>query len=279
MIDVSFGEFDSVDALSDWVELSVAIEGEVTKSELNHFLTNNEMSEEDSENMINFVWVELNTRMSRYSDDYQPYEIDNFEVTSKIDWKEFPEYILMLILSLKGNGWEPQKTGKIFERICNEAVRNYIGGESLINGFPKTYSVKQIADIIKEKFREEKRATDKDRGVDLIVWKSFEPNRGNKVLLFIQCAAGQNWKTKTSDLSIPVWARYIDFRCHPIRGLAIPVCLTHQIDFAEYSAEAGLIFDRTRIYRNTVNQDIKDDNLRNEILIWCSDRLLNLIAA
>lgn len=268
-------DFATLRSISDWVELQVAINGEMTKAEIDHFLNNNDYSG-DTEDYINSIWRELRIRNLRYHN-ITPMTIDSVSIETNIDWKKCPEYVLMLVLSLEGNGWKTQITAVIFERICKEVLEEYIGGEAKVVGFPQKVSVEEICTDIEEQYIQELPPRYKDRKLDVVGWKKID-NRNNKLLILMQCAAGNDWRGKTTELQLEVWRDYIRFSCTPTRAFGFAHCIDDEL-FFETGKEGGIIFDRLRIYRYLKNkEEIKDITLRTEILNWCNERL-NLISA
>jgi hypothetical protein len=268
---VELKNYTSLKSICDWIELCVAINGEITKAEVDHFLNNNDYSG-NQENYINSMWKELKIRNRRYND-VTPMEIDDISVLSVFNWKECPEYVLMLILSLEGNGWNTQDTALIFERICKEVLEEYIGGKAKVVGFPQKVSVKEICEDIEEDFIQELPARYKDRKLDVVGWKKIDSRR-NKLMILMQCAAGNNWRGKTTELQPEVWRDYIRFACRPTRAFGF----VHVVDdelFFETGKEGGIVFDRLRIFRYLVNKDkILDSSLRDDVIKWCNERLI-----
>lgn len=264
-------DYSSLKSICDWIELSVVFNGEITKAKIDHILTNNDYSG-NSEDYINSMWKELKIRNRRYND-VTPMVIDDISVMSNFNWQECPEYVLMLILSLEGNGWKTQHTGVIFERICKEVLEEYIGGQAKVVGFPKKVSVKQICADIDEDYIQELPSRYKDRKLDVVGWKKID-NRRNKLMILMQCAAGNDWRGKTTELQTEVWRDYIRFACKPTRAFGFAHVVDDEL-FFETGKEGGIIFDRLRIFRYLFNKNkIKDPSLRSEVIKWCNERII-----
>lgn len=274
---IELKKYSELKYTADWVELCATLYREVTKGEIEHLLINNDFETEEIEDYINSVWNELRTRNNRYNG-INPMVIDEFSVESNIDWRNYPEYVLMLILSMEGNGWRAQTTGILFERICKEVLEEYIGGRAMVVGFPQKVSVQEICLAIDEEYIQELPPRYKDRKLDVVGWKSID-NRNNKLLILMQCAAGADWRTKTRELSVEVWRDYIRFGCWPTLAFGF----VHVIDdelFFETGKEGGIIFDRIRIYRLLTNKaEFSDEELRDEVLNWVGQRLQDLEVA
>ena len=271
MIDISFGSFNSIEALADWVELSVTINNSVSKAELIHYLQNENISEENSEDRVNFVWNALEKRNDRYSS-IPPLIISDVDVESNINWVDYPEYVLMLILSLVGNEWEKLRTGIIFERLCSEALKNYLACDTLVVGHSNTITTKELSEILNQRWASEFLSVYNDRKLDVIGWKEID-DRKNKLIILMQCASGNNWKSKTYELQLDVWRNYILFNAKPIKAFGFTKSLLNDAYFEDKGYEGGIIFDRTRIYKHTVDKDFTDSMLRTEIVEWCNERI------
>jgi hypothetical protein len=263
-------------SVADWIELCVGYEASpISKAAVSHKI---EMASgsEPSDAFLSSIWDEMEARMNLYGLQ-PPFTVDSNEVTPNVIWRDNPEYIMCLILSLTGNPSNPTPTGKLFERISREAIKNYLGGEAIVTGHPNPYSVKDICELMCEKFKTELPSNYKDRGVDIIAWKPFSDNRGNQIVILIQCAGGHNWVSKTNDVAVRAWAeKYMGFKCYPVKGFSTAVVVTNSEAFEEVSFETHLLIDRTRIYSNTVNSQI-EGTLRTEIAQWCMDRFAEIL--
>ena len=273
MFNIDIPDASSIDSVSDWIELAVTYEKEpISKSAVSSKIEGSS-GEEPSDAFLSSVWDELEVRMNLYGEN-PPFICDRIEVAPNIIWEEYPEYMMCLILAMTGNPSNPTPTGKLFERISMEAAKNYINGEAIIFGHPSKIKVANICQLTNEKFKSELPANYNDRGLDVIAWKPFNDKRGNQVIVLLQCAGGHNWTSKTGDVVLRAWKeKYITFGCTPIRGFSTVVVITDRERFEEISFETDLLFDRPRIFRNTVKFDI-EINLRNEIKDWCKEELM-----
>ncbi len=132
--------------------------------------------------------------------------------------------------------------------------------------------MKELAIELNEKFVSEIPPSRNDRDLDIVAWKPFGDNRSSQIIILIQCAAGHNWPKKRKDLNLKAWMTYIHFSCTPIRGFSLPIILSDSRDLHEKSMDAGLILDRSRIYRNSITGN-PSDGLREELKTWCLSRL------
>lgn len=260
-----------VETVADWAEFYVMQnQSELSKSTLRSYVEASSGSD-PSDDFIDSVWMELETREKLYGAN-PPFSVESELLQPAFEWKERPEYMTCLIFSLEGNPVEPLQSGVLFERIINEAIRNFIGGESIPVGFPNTWKAEDIANSLNERYQYEPPEYRKDRNLDVVAWKSFSDERASQIVILIQCAAGHNWTSKKTELSLDAWCKYIHFACKPIKGLAIPIVITDKIRLEEDSTDAGLIIDRTRIYCN-IDKDLTPGELKDDLENWCSVRL------
>jgi hypothetical protein len=269
-LDIPLDNSDSKDEVADWVELhAIFEENEVSKTEVNSAIEDWKGSEPE-ESFINDVWLELERREFLYGEK-PPFTVASSVIVPKIKWEDNPEYLMCLLLSIFGNPEDTTATGKLFERLSGEAIKNYLGGHIIIYGHPSKQNVNDIAKALCERFNFQPSSNFKDRGLDVIGWKSFEDRRPSQVIVLFQCAAGHNWKSKLHELPIEAWCKYIAWGYDPIKGFSLPQIVSHE-EFEECSFAAGVLMDRARIYRNTFNHDLGDE-LRDQIRTWCCNKI------
>lgn len=265
-----------IESIADWVEFYVILtHTELSKSELRSYLEASSGSE-PSEELVDGVWMELDTRERLYGTD-PPFRVQSGLIQPAFEWKDRPEYMTCLIFSLEGNPTDTLQSGVLFERIICEAIRNFISGESIPVGFPETMRAEDIANALNEHYIYEPPEYRKDRNLDVVAWKPFYDERASQIVVLIQCAAGHSWTSKKTELNLDAWCKYIHFACKPIKGLGIPIVITNKERLEEDSTDAGLILDRARIYRN-ITKDLKPSQLKNDLETWCISRLAEMTA-
>lgn len=271
MLSFNIPDTNSIEVIADWAEFYIALtQEELSKRGLSSYIEESSGSE-PAEDEVDNVWLELERRIRLYGNP-APFLIQGDIIRCQINWHELPEYMVCLIFSLVGNPVETTASGQLFERISNEAARNFIVGDSIIYGFPNTLSAQDVATALNERFVYEPPSTRKDRDLDLVVWKSFDDDRCSQLVFLIQCAAGHNWPSKLKDLNVDAWRSYIHFAARPVKGFAIPVIITDRGKLQEISMDGGIIIDRARIYKNTVSAT-PTNNLRRDLTAWCNWRL------
>ncbi len=275
MFNFSIPDPDSRNNVADWAELFMAYsQEELSKSVLSSYIEAS-AGEEPAESFVDSVLQELEAREILYGNN-PPFHVDSGTAKVAINWNDCPEYMTCLIFALLGNPVQTTRSGKLFERITGEALRNCLGGDSLIYGHPRTLRLPEICSRMNEKFNCSPPRRRQDRNLDVIAWRPFGDARASQLIVLIQCAAGSNWKSKLKELNLEAWCRYIHFACRPIKGFSIPVIVSEVSDIEEYSLDAGLIIDRVRLYRGSISSVPLDASLRQELIRWCNGRLAEI---
>ncbi len=267
---------DSIYSLADWSEfLVIHNQQELSKAKLASMLNVNRGSIDEEQ--IDSIFTELSRRHLLYGE-YSPFKLNNDVLIPNLSWQDYPEYMMCLIFSLRGV--EKRKGTndgtKLFERLSREAIISYLSPTAEVIGFPNAQSLaKQIEDISKktcERLGSRKvKPKDKDKGVDIIAWKSHGDLRDNQIVLLLQCGAGLHFGLK-KPISLPAWCEFIQWSARPIPGIIIPIIVSID-DWIEVRDDYNLVFDRVRIYRALTGRDLADQSLRAEMLGWCKTKL------
>jgi hypothetical protein len=271
---------DDISVISDWAELNVIFNNTtLSKAKLVSLLEDNGYEEDvdyEGDALFDSVLQELEKRKLLYGIN-PPYDVTNSLITPLINWNDFPEYLLCLIFSYWGAA-NSQGGTSLFEQISDIALKNYLNGETIILGFPNAGNLPVQLDNLATTLIEDRGAKNppvqaKDRGVDVIGWKSFGDGRKGQIIVIMQCAAGRNWNLK-KPIILDVWAQYVNWNFYTtVPSMSITEILPNK-KWSDATETYGIIFDRARIYRNLYlpNTTI-DPILKAGILQWCSDKL------
>jgi hypothetical protein len=278
---IAFPDVNHNPKIADWVELYITYNNRpLSKSKLIKEIQKeaSDLEDDDVEPIVDSVFNELTHRIKFYGASC-PYQIVGSTVTPNYKWSDLPEHTLCLIFSLYG---VEKKKGvsdgtKFFEQISDVAIKSFFNCQTMILGFPnKSNLTGQVADFIRNslevKGHKNPKPKDKDKGVDIIAWKSFEDNRNNQLIMFIQCGAGYHFHQK-KPIDIKGWARIIDFRVDPLTGIAIPGLVNDADTWESLSNEYKIVFDRPRIIKNLFASPHIDNALRSKLKAWCRKRL------
>ena len=80
----------------------------------------------------------------------------------------------------------------------------------------------------------------------MVGWRDFADNRASKILVYIQCATGENWEGKRNDLELgvgSVWNQIMHWTVSPVKALAIPYVVSPEDEWRRVTAGL-LLFDR-----------------------------------
>lgn len=154
----------------------------------------------------------------------------------------------------------------LFELLAAELVAAYFSGNHYRSGWPshdksvRPVRLAQVGEIINRKTGEwwwspfpgnsedPTSQEAKDEGMDFLVWKRLDARNGS---FFVagQCACGNDWRNKFSDLTHEKIERWWSTpSCVPFtRAFAIPYAIPGNVAIQDVSRMAGLVFDRARL--------------------------------
>jgi hypothetical protein len=255
---------------ADWLEISAAFnaDGNSSRADLEGALRISPFFEKSGQegiaNRITEVFAELNERTQAAGTAY-PFTLDRAVLQIKSDLCDFPAYFFCLCLSYCG--WTQNKgssvfPARMFEDLSCMAAQSYTGGDVACFAYPRTRlgsvlpsGFKAAIQMATERLREgdscrnrPARST-KDDALDVLAWRHFPDLLPGKLVLVGQCATGDDWEGKLSDLQ-PI-ATTDEWMSAPIisqmlRAIFVP----HRIPREEWersNRRAGIVFDRCRL--------------------------------
>ncbi len=247
-----------------------------------------EASEEVREEADGATYSELEER-SRLLGEHYPFEIDGASLKYK-GHTNTGVYEFCLATSLAETVVKKpfNRMAMWFELVAAEIAREYLGAgaESIRTGWPShdknerpvrfKAMVDKVSNLSGEWFWSPNRGesddphhrTVKDEGVDFVVWKKFPDTRLGKLYLLGQCACGNDWDTKLSDLSDSKFKRW--FRDRPtvapyMKVFAVPRHITREGIFEHANSSAGIVFDRVRLTSIAENHIKEKDIVKNNL--------------
>ena len=273
--------------LADWLELYAMISGDndSSRGDLEGALrvaSYAEISDNEAvEGKILEVFYELEQRENSAGIGY-PFQLDGGLLRLKSSWKDYPVYSFCLSLSYFGLT-NTQNGPTLFEQISCYAAKKYLNGDAVAFGFPRTElpnsfpeAVTELSNIIGEGrgFRSQPGLDKKDDKLDLVAWVDFIDRLPSKLILFGQCAAGNNWEEKLAELQPDAfWNQWMNEA--PISPLVRSFFIPHRIEMNKWDItgrNAGIVFDRCRIayWAHQVDQDF------SQYIEWVDDLLSNI---
>lgn len=277
---------DDRSSIADWIELELALDDDydsISKATVSSILEQ-DMGNSD-EHLLTDVWRLLERRQSLY--DSKPFHVTADLVTKNMDVTVPESYLACLFFSLYGVRTK-RSDPKLLERIAAISIAEYLGGVSYVFGWPPHEDIPanikdRFSDLtvkMRERLVEFPADKYKDRGVDVVSWKPFKNedsglHRSGQIAVLAQCAAGQDWQKKTSDVPLTAWKQYIHWASEPIRGFVVPGVIQDE-NWHDMSTDSGLVFDRARIYNNWPEN--VDQELVASIRSWVDQEKLEALS-
>jgi len=166
---------------------------------------------------------------------------------------------------------------RIFEQVATLLCRRYLGPEGRAEhiGWPRENHprFREVAERLHKRsgewhwcpelgLPEDPLPRDaKDEGLDFAAWIHNLDDRPGHLFLLGQCACGDNWPNKLTELNVERLTRWFNPACHvpATRAFCTPFHLTDQ-NLIDASKRAGIVFDRIRLtlLAETAPTDIKE---------------------
>jgi hypothetical protein len=183
-------------------------------------------------------------------------------------------YVFLLLLSTDGilAGPPGLSAPALLEDLAANAAQSFFGGEGehvhvYQFGFPRRRTLKGFKPAVNDlcaRLGEGGSARDrpdtrhqKDAKLDLVAWRSFPDGRVGKLVAFGQCAAGENWTEKLSELQPRTFTNcwMADaLSMEPIRMFFCPFRVERD-KWPTTVLASGLLFDRCRIASHCLDLD------------------------
>ena len=281
-------DLEDVIALADWLEL-FALESGDKNSSAGDLVNTLQMplGGEVAERLSLEVFLEIEERIEATGEAY-PFCLDRGRVLqAKVEPKDYIPYLFCLFLSYFG--WQQRKQAKInprllFEDLACIAARQYIQGSVYQFGTSRrSAGLSSFREAVNELCKElgegeglrpKRTLHKKDDHVDLVAWRDFRDERESKLILFGQCATGENWPNKVTELQPKAfWDHWM--RAGKVSPLERSFFIPHRIldegdgqTWRYYAGRAGILFDRCRVayWAWTDNDAVLDDP---RYLDWC----------
>jgi hypothetical protein len=186
-------------------------------------------------------------------------------------------YLFLLLLSRFGKDAGPSglDAASVFEEICLAAAHMYHGGASpgigsYHFGAPRRSTPKAFVTALNDmcqkmgegegcRTQRHNIGDQRDAKLDLVVWRSFTDGRPGQLISFGQCATGNNWDDKLSELQprafCGMWMKdppAVD----PLRLFFVPFRVEKR-RWLDVAFRGGILFDRCRIAFHTQRLDTR----------------------
>ena len=256
---------------ADWAELQILYSGstgislEAIRTEADveglleqvDSLEGTEMPADLSQNLVAEAVREVSRRASEGGKGY-PFRIRGDRLELKPGSHRCTPYAFCLMVSDRDYWSAGDPSSNMFEYIATTALESYLQGCAMRFGAPREAPDQQIEAALRRLAERTGdrllsiypvRSTDKDLGLDVVGWKDFQDARTSKVLVYMQCATGENWFSKKGDLDLGmggVWNQTLAWTTPPVKAMAIPYIVPPGEDW-QRSTPGLLLMDRLRI--------------------------------
>lgn len=217
------------------------------------------------------IIAELGRRLTLYGNAFVPFAIRKDKIESLIVEKDnYLHYFYCLYYAVVGGNSSTFNTN-IFELITDNCLKNYFGttnstitsiGQSSSNLRGSIEAIRVSLIEVKGNY-ENIRPQAKDGGIDIVTFKPLD-NRGNQIVCLTDATIGKNWRDQKQVITkLNYWKEYIHFKVCPVTCLSI-VHIVDEADFYQASKDNGLIFDRARIMKYFIS----DNLLKTRLISW-----------
>jgi len=146
-------------------------------------------------------------------------------------------YLFCLLLSIRFPELTKKKqtiSRRLFEDLSCVAAANYLGGRSLRFASPRSELPRSFANAVTvlcsqlregQQYRDQPTLDSKDATLDVVAWKQFPDGLPSQLVLFGQCASGNDWNSKLGTLRPRSFCEQWMFEVPPsevLRGFFIP---------------------------------------------------------
>jgi hypothetical protein len=260
-------------ALADWLELVALLSDDLNGStgDLESALGRGSLLDPEGAGALDRkvldVFSELELRATAAGPGY-PFSVTGPVLQALPNWRDRSSYVFCLCLSYPAFRWKrprgsPYFPPRLFEALCVEAARHWVGGCAIRFGSPRVpqdlpASLHKALDVLCQELIREGGGFRKqpyrvhwsgDSGLDLVAWRDWPDGLSGKIILFGACASGQDWEDKTDDLNLEDFfkLRMVDYPESPVMPAFFVPHRVPQSRWRETTVEAGIIFDRCRI--------------------------------
>ena len=269
---------------ADWAELRVIYSGKTgislesirTEVDVEGLLEEEDpedfgQPDEASQSLVADAIREIYRRIAHGGNGY-PFRLkdDRLELRPGVPRKT--PYTFCLMVSDRDYWTSGDRSPRMFEHIASDALRAYLQGSSFRFGAPRNAPERQIK-VALERLSQRTgdppagnypvKSTDKDLGLDVVAWKDFLDGQTSKVLVYMQCATGEDWPSKKGDLDLSlagVWNRTIVWTTPPVKAVAIPYVVAPGEEWERVTP--GILFmDRLRISSLLPTQLVSEEGI------------------
>ena len=308
---------DNLERLADWVEASALVENDaVSKAQVMEELESSGLvlplsetfSEDDDELGLGFdematdalerlaedIFDRCATRFRAYGEGY-PFVLARDTVSRNT--VSLDSYAFLLVADL-GHHYPELKdaltpdtlSGRLMEKIVEASARGLFG-KSQRFGWPRepdwptgindrVTRLEYELDIVVDSLDGKTDPADNDRTLDVVGMFRIGDSYEASLSILIQCAAGQNWKTKLGDPSTSAWHNLLVWNTSIVRAIALPWRLGGRRSDWSYArvhamSNGAMVLDRPRLLLGRPDSHL-DPEVRPEVSKWWKEAVVLL---
>jgi hypothetical protein len=234
-----------------------------------------------SQQVAEDAFGELSDRQTVCGPSY-PFDVQARYVQAKTRYSNSVYAFLLAMSQFGRDAGPPELDGaELFDQVCAAASEEYFGGadrgaKSYLFGFPRRLTPSGFEPALNDLCAQmgegggcKDRPTTGDQNdakLDLVVWRPFGDGRAGKLIGFGQCATGDNWPGKVSELQMNFCRTWMNEQpaVDPVRMFFVPFRVERRKWYVRSSA-AGILFDRCRIA--ILSRRLSND-LRKRCQLW-----------
>ena len=255
-------ETDNPLRLADWLEIYALISDGLNSSrgDLERALNRSGIPEEDIEAVCSDAFTELNLRKTAAGTAY-PFNFDNSAIELQGNLDSHFSYIFCLLLSYFGAPTKIKKEElfprRLFEDLSAQAAKNFLPGDAYRFAAPRKDDPEFSTALEKlinrmgegEAIQHQEDRSPQDDNLDVVAWRHFPDKLEGKLILYGQCATGEDWSGDKLNSLNPLAFGHYWLRKQPaqiVKAYFIPHRVEQRI-WHRATTYGGIIFDRCRI--------------------------------
>lgn len=237
------------------------------------------------ESTLDTVLKELKRR-DEICNNHYPFKLDQTSI-SYIESTDWPSKLYRFLLYATRLNMKDEKVQSeidatlLFEDLCAQIGSSFLGpnAQSLVFGTANPGSFEdKVNNLVKNigeggcfVNRNSNVPTNKDDGIDVVIWRNFKDNRIGKLIAFGQCKTGDSWRDSISKFNVSSFQKkwFHDSAIFTIPLVFLTDTLFYDRNF--YNDQIDKIFlNRFRIfeYGHTLPPDGIPSNIINNITTW-----------
>ena len=289
----------SANALADWLEATTLFDDpEIAKSDIVDALIEHQICPAGGQEMAHQIasdgWEEL-ARRQRWGGVPVSVSITRSRITSGRQWEDdILRSFLVLLSALRiypewaGAHRQYWRQGELFERVVEQICPALLPGWTVYRTGWVSSDTKDISSIVESlcarifvkgapDIRDWLEPDEKDGGLDIVCYRSFDDEREALPLFLLQCASGKNWREKIDTPSASRWQKLLNAAVSPSTGIVAPFVIEDkELRIAGLTGQV-VVFDRLRLLSAAQRHSVAlVGDLLGDLVEWMRPRVEDL---